>query len=83
MDNGVPPMAGGLSYLHSATDFHKVAAIGVGLNLNQDIMGWSLNDLMLGVDLESILEVIIDVRNTNGEVVSVSNGPNKTECRFR
>ena len=45
-------------------------------------MGWTVNNFTLGVSLESILECIGDIRDTNGEVVGGSNGNIQTECRF-
>ena len=43
-------------------------------------MGWTGNNLPLIGILVGILEVIDDIRNTNGEVVCDSNGNNHPEC---
>ena len=69
MDNGVSLTAGGLSYLHSATDLHEVAAIGGRLYAYGGeeefepgyVMGWEVNNFMLVGGLGSILEGISDI----------------------
>ena len=75
--------------MHAATDLNYVAAIGG--SLYEDYreselepgyeIGWEEKNLMLGGGLEIIMEGVSDVRNANGEVISVKNGDNQTECR--
>ena len=45
------------------------------------LMGWAVNNITIKGGLDSILEFIIDVRNYNGEVVSVRYGDNQTYYR--
>ena len=45
-------------------------------------MGWTVNTIALIGGLGSIMEGVSDVHNTNGEVVSGSDGDNKTKCRL-
>ena len=44
------------------------------------VMGLVVNNLTVGGGLESIMEVISDVLNSYGGVVSVRDGDNQMEC---
>ena len=88
MYNGVPLTVGWLSWLHAATDFHDVAAIGGRFYADGReaelkpvyVMGWEVNNLTLVGGLESIREGVGDVRNTYGEVVSGGDVDNHMGC---
>ena len=45
-------------------------------------MGWPFNNFTLKGGLESILELIGDIRNSNGGVVGIVNGDNQKDRRF-
>ena len=81
--------SGGISSLYAAKYFHNAASIRGRFYSDYReaklkpgyVMGWLVKNIMLVGGLESILEGISDVRNTNGEVSSVSDSNNQTECR--
>ena len=89
MENGVPLVAGGISSLYYAVDFHGISAIGERFYADRRetklepgyLIWWSLNNLTLGRGLEVIMEGISDVQNVDGEVVSGSDGSNNKECQ--
>ena len=45
-------------------------------------MEWTVNNLNFGGSLESILEGIFEIGNTNGEVAGGNKGINQRECRL-
>ena len=77
--------------MHARTYFHDVASVegrfnlcGMEMELEPgNVMGCKFNNITLVGVLERIMEVIIDIRNTSGEVVSGSDGKNQTYYRCR
>ena len=90
MDNGVPLTAGGLISLNSTTYLHYVVAIRFRLYVDGreaylepgNLLGWSVNNTTIGGGLESILEGVSGVCNSDGEVVIGSNSNNQKRCRW-
>ena len=76
--------------MHAATYFHDKSPIRERFYADfretelepEYLIGWAVNNITIKGGLDSILEFIIDVRNYNGEVVSVSYGDNQTYYRF-
>ena len=87
MENSVPLAAVSIDALHDAAYFHDVLSVRGEFNAygrevdleSGDKMGWADNNIMLVGGLESLMEVVSDVRNADVDVVNVNNDNNQKE----